>query len=723
MKIADKDYQVYRGQEGTENTFRINASAKAFEILSSGLYSDKISAIIRELSCNSADSHVMAKNDNPFDIHLPNQMEPNFSIRDYGVALSDEEVDTIYTTYFESDKTHTNDLTGCLGLGSKSPFSYTDNFTVTSFLNGVKNVFNAFINESGIPTITKLHSESTDEPNGLEVNFAVKGKDHDEFEEKAAKILKWFKVKPNVSGASNFEFQEDDEYLLEGDGYKITKSSRQYRDCASYVLMGNVAYPLHLSDLGSNAGAKLDDAEKKLIQHGVELFVPLGSCDVSASREKLGYTKLTVTSIKEVLKKVIKDLYQQVNDKITKAKTLWEARCVYHELINNEITAEIVKVSKDQLLWNGSVVSDQIKNSYLDPNDNTTPIRRCSILKLHWRNPLRYSYRGNGKVFAKDDLTSIVAHHDHVVIINDVKKGMYSLSKTYMQANDIKEAYLITVKEGDNFVKDFQLDEICLYVSDFPKPERSTSERRYNKTSKAVTFDMTLDYSEREGDFWDNVEVDLDEGGIYVDVKRYKWSNGNDYASPESLADVVRTLKGLGKAPEAVYGLRSGLADKVSDDENWVELRDYCVEVFEGIKHDYVSAKRSQIYDRIDFGDLEKKWFEKLEGSSFAVNSPFGSVVEELKAYRSYSKDNDKHKFFFRLLNRMPKNITKDLPEIDVDGVAEKMTKKVNNLEKEYPILEHLHEGYSDNGLYKLVFDYVNLIDQTDDPQAQKKSA
>ena len=37
MKVADKDYQVYRGQEGTENTFRINASARAFEILSSGL--------------------------------------------------------------------------------------------------------------------------------------------------------------------------------------------------------------------------------------------------------------------------------------------------------------------------------------------------------------------------------------------------------------------------------------------------------------------------------------------------------------------------------------------------------------------------------------------------------------------------------------------------------------------------------------------------------------
>ena len=74
---------------GEIGEFRIRNSAKAFNILSSGLYANKIRAIIRELSCNAVDSHVAAgKSDTPFDIHLPNQLEPHFSIRDYGTGLN-----------------------------------------------------------------------------------------------------------------------------------------------------------------------------------------------------------------------------------------------------------------------------------------------------------------------------------------------------------------------------------------------------------------------------------------------------------------------------------------------------------------------------------------------------------------------------------------------------------------------------------------------------------
>ena len=45
---------------GEVGEFRIRNSAKAFNILSSGLYANKIRAIIRELSCNAVDSHVAA---------------------------------------------------------------------------------------------------------------------------------------------------------------------------------------------------------------------------------------------------------------------------------------------------------------------------------------------------------------------------------------------------------------------------------------------------------------------------------------------------------------------------------------------------------------------------------------------------------------------------------------------------------------------------------------
>ena len=122
---------------GEIGEFRIRNSAKAFNILSSGLYANKIRAIIRELSCNAVDSHVAAgKQDTPFDVHLPNQLDPTFRIRDYGTGLTHDQVLNIYTTYFESTKTESNQFIGALGLGSKSPFSYTDNFTVTAIQIG-----------------------------------------------------------------------------------------------------------------------------------------------------------------------------------------------------------------------------------------------------------------------------------------------------------------------------------------------------------------------------------------------------------------------------------------------------------------------------------------------------------------------------------------------------------------------------------------------------------
>ena len=125
--------------------FRSN-SAKAFSILSSGLYANKIRAIIRELSTNAYDSHVAAGcADRPFEVHLPTSLEPWFSVRDYGVGLSHQQVVNIYTTYFESTKTGSNDFVGALGLGSKSPFSYTENFGVTAVQNGHMGVYTALI--------------------------------------------------------------------------------------------------------------------------------------------------------------------------------------------------------------------------------------------------------------------------------------------------------------------------------------------------------------------------------------------------------------------------------------------------------------------------------------------------------------------------------------------------------------------------------------------------
>ena len=190
--------------------FRIRNSAKAFNILSSGLYANKIRAIIRELSCNAVDSHVAAgKSSVPFDVHLPNQLEPWFSIRDYGTGLSHEQVTNIYTTYFESTKTNSNEFIGALGLGSKSPFSYTDNFTVTAVQNGKKGIYSAFINEQGVPSIALMMEEETTDPNGVEVRFAVEDRyDFDKFRSEARHVYEYFKLRPVISGNADFKFKD-----------------------------------------------------------------------------------------------------------------------------------------------------------------------------------------------------------------------------------------------------------------------------------------------------------------------------------------------------------------------------------------------------------------------------------------------------------------------------------------------------------------------------------
>mgnify|MGYP001258182542 FL=1 len=122
MILNNNGQDIQTNVQNTSKEFTIKTTAKAFRILSSGLYSDRIKAIIRELSCNAVDAHVMAKNSEPFLVHLPSNLEPWFSVRDYGIGLSENDVMNLYSTYFESTKTESNDQIGALGLGSKSPF-------------------------------------------------------------------------------------------------------------------------------------------------------------------------------------------------------------------------------------------------------------------------------------------------------------------------------------------------------------------------------------------------------------------------------------------------------------------------------------------------------------------------------------------------------------------------------------------------------------------------
>lgn len=308
-------------------TFRIKESAKAFSILSSSLYQNPIRSIIRELGCNARDAHVAAKNPEPWVLSLPSSLSPEFAVKDNGTGLSHEEVMQIYTTYFESTKTNSNDFVGALGLGSKSPFSYTDNFTVTSVKDGIKNIYSTFLTEEQIPSIVLLDSSNTNEPNGVEVRFSVKSGDFNTFRVEAIEALKFFDQKPKgyPNEVSNqFENINGIEH--------VASTKKTYNSSASpLVIMGGVQYTF---DTKNPAFEKYSTVINTSHYHML-IRANIGDVDIQPSRESLTMTKKTIEYICSKFDEALKKIKDDIDAKINSEKIEWDRIVLREQLMNS----------------------------------------------------------------------------------------------------------------------------------------------------------------------------------------------------------------------------------------------------------------------------------------------------------------------------------------------------------------------------------------------------
>lgn len=307
--------------------FTMTASPKAFQILSSGIYERKIEAIVRELSCNAYDSHVMAgKVDEPFVVTLPSAFNSQFSVEDFGVGLTEDEVYDVYTTYFASTKTQSNDVIGALGLGSKTPFSYTDSFTIVARKDGKECTFTASIGQSGEPEVVKLFERPWLGSNGVKVTVEVASRDIREFVSCAEKVYSWFLVKPTLSREIEYDLAEDVLENIYTYGYHFNLKDRYSYRNECKVLMGNVAYSLDLSTLKDSVDTNLDEFISSIEATKADLFfsVNIGDVDVAASRETLSLDDNTKENLRNRLREIQKSFEANTKDKALKMDSVFE---------------------------------------------------------------------------------------------------------------------------------------------------------------------------------------------------------------------------------------------------------------------------------------------------------------------------------------------------------------------------------------------------------------
>lgn len=306
------------------HAFTIQNSPLAFEILSSRLYSDPTLAIVRELLTNAYDAQVMAGNaDTPIDISLPDYLNPYFRIRDYGIGLDKDEVMLLYTSFFSSTKNTTNDLTGCFGLGSKTPFSYTSGFTVNSYKNGYKHKF-MMVKKDMMPQVIHVGSEKVNEPNGLEVVIPVAEEDYTLFAKTTANYLANIpEIKTTCDDKFPREPVEFSFYPFEGmdDFCQLLFVRKKYNSHASYYnwfLSFRIKQGQNIYDVTELLNNKVKDEDGlntsylASLSHVYKIIleVPIGTFEITPNREMIDSTAKTISKLANILTKVNDRLFR-----------------------------------------------------------------------------------------------------------------------------------------------------------------------------------------------------------------------------------------------------------------------------------------------------------------------------------------------------------------------------------------------------------------------------
>lgn len=323
MKVSHEEDHITQAVIGGKNTddFGISDSPEFFHILSSTLYTDQILAVVRETICNAWDAHIASgKTDTAIDITINPQ---ELIIRDYGKGIPKELIKPIYCVYGNSTKKNDSGQTGGFGLGCKSPFAYTDNFTVKDFHDGTMTIYNMSKSSgmvAGKPSMTEIMSIPTTE-SGIEVTIQLKNhRDYERFKLLVYRIIQNGGILAKVNG----EIAPTIDYSVAQKGYVLT--SHRLGDTSSkiYVRYGNVVYPIPENDAYKTSYEQVMEWLHYLNQnvddtYSVIFLAEPDSISVTPSRETLSLQEHTLATIKKHLDAFVKT---SINEKRIEQKYL-----------------------------------------------------------------------------------------------------------------------------------------------------------------------------------------------------------------------------------------------------------------------------------------------------------------------------------------------------------------------------------------------------------------
>ena len=595
-------------------------------LLRKQIYSDKLLAILREYSTNAYDAHAdKGITQVPIEITLPTLTDQNLKIRDFGDGLTEEEIMRIYIKYGASTKRNSNAVTGCLGIGCKSAFAYSTQFKITSYKVHQCNTFLARIDENNIGTISKVSSTASDQSNGVEVSIPINASDHSELTNKAKKLFLLWKVKPKIN-----THIEKVTYHKQTEDWGIVDTNKTVTELFNYsatVFMGNIPYPVNLSTLAIN-----DDSVKSVLScKSLVIFAPLGSLDISASREALEYTNKTKNALTAIAKNCLSDLCLNINKAVNTETTAIKAAHVAQKL-KSELSYEMSRIVSHGLTWKGTKLLYQIQF----PTD----------IPFHFR---KHRWRADDHVNSKDDSKyAAITENTYFCVYNSdlnqvtrrirsvqAKNGWHNEHKYYAIPTHLMSSCTPPLMGNDVI----DLDEI-----EPMKPNRTAvSADGSSKKSVKISVCEIKHNTMKSGRVSDNVEPLADENGnfIYVPLDRYDWIGGNTnvedpLARIGTIKNAIRILNKIIKNQMScpiIHGVKKHYLNKIKDNKNWVTLDVYLKDLFK-----QAEKKTPKLFKASDLCMSEASY---LLPSSRSLMSAYENSNSKVLRQIAYANNND----------------------------------------------------------------------------------
>ena len=744
----------FRMEEDTEARILVSLSDK--------MYSKKELAFVREYSTNAADAHIVSgKSISEIIVDLPTLENLNFRIRDFGTGLTQDQIVGVYCVMGKSTKRNSNEQNGMLGYGCKSGFAHADSFTVTSWTNGEKSIYQCIKGDS-----TKRHSvmllsrSPSAEPSGIEISIPVKQSSIWTVHQEAADFYKHWPVIPTINNMAHNDKTRMESFranppTLQGEGWEIRPRSGGQASGVAY--MGFVAYTLDWNVMFNRMS--LTSQKRVLFEllqsNDVTLHFKMGEIQFVDSREHLDYTEFTLSALMERVESIFAKIKDSIQEKFNTAKSLWEAKKLYNAVFGTgtievergedtpEDTVNRIKILDGNLLkletvflgeftWNGIQLRG---NSFDDINcfDNATPTE----VKTDSHDPIEpvmITYRKKKertKVHrcSSEHNNTIRASDFVAVVLNDTgKKSNQSLVARYLIFNDgavIRTVHILSFADAtikDNFYTKLNFATVpVLKMSDVLADAKTWhSANKASRSSGGGTGSRPMEYMDLESETIEDVSVpmrELEDGGLYIELgsgrrgsKQVIGANGCRYHRKSDTMEYLKTItKATGMDIDRVYIIPQKTKDtqwfnKAQKAGLWVNVWEFVKQNLTDTGIDVQALVDARAYDACSVICQESA--TKLAPLIREKNSYILKVMATVIA-KEYTANEELITALSQmdLLSAVIGNVTPSLNYNDVK----------HNMRLQYPLLSHYNYNLENDSLdedtAKEVAKYINAMD------------